>query len=118
MLFNRLTIKHIAIALAILLPACKAETVLTGIYRSKLYDEYVELKDNGRFKKYQDWFGIKPRLDGGKYLVSHDTVYLVYKRRKTIYARRDYFIIRENTLTWYHPDSPAYLKQYDIWLIN
>ena len=118
MLLNRLSTKYIAIAtgLTILLSACKAETVLTGIYRSKLYDEYVELKDNGRFKKYQDWFGIKPRLDGGNYLVSHDTVYLVYKRRKTIYARRDYFIIRANTLTWYHLDSIKYLKQYDIWL--
>lgn len=96
MLPNSLSIKYIAIVtgLAVLLSACKAETVLTGIYKSKLYDEYVELKGNGRFKKYQYWFGIKPRLDVGKYLLAQDTVYLIYKRRETIYARRDFFYHR------------------------
>lgn len=117
MLSSRLSIVHclIVTGIVILLAACKAETVLTGKYSSKLYDEYVELKDNGRFKKYQYWFGIKPRLDGGKYLVSHDTVYLVYKRHKNIYARRDYFIIGGGNLIWYHLDSPYVLKEYTIW---
>ncbi len=117
MLSSRLSIVHclIVTGIVVLLAACKAKTVLTGKYSSKLYDEYVELKDNGRFKKYQYLFGIKPRLDGGKYLVSHDTVYLVYKRHKNIYARRDYFIIGGGNLTWYHLDSPYVLKEYTIW---
>jgi hypothetical protein len=116
MLSSRLSLLHCVIVtgIAILLATCKAETVLSGKYSSKLYDEFVELKDNGRFKKYQYWLGIKPRLDGGKYLVSHDTVYLVYKRHKTVYARRDYFIIGGGNLTWYHLDSPYLLKQYTI----
>lgn len=116
MLSSRLSLLHCVIVtgIAILLATCKAETVLSGKYSSKLYDEFVELKDNGRFKKYQYWFGIKPRLDRGKYLVSHDTVYLVYKRHKTVYARRDYFIIGGGYLNWYHLDSPYLLKQYTI----
>lgn len=118
MLSSRLSLLHclIVTGIAILIAACKAETVLTGKYSSKLYDEYVELKDNGRFKKYQDWFGIKPRLDGGKYLVSGDTVYLVYKRRKITYARLDFFVIDGNSLNYYHLDSLKILKRYDIWL--
>ncbi|MBN8673281.1 MAG: hypothetical protein J0L56_04045 [Chitinophagales bacterium] len=117
MLSSRLSLLHclIVTGIAILIAACKAETVLTGKYSSKLYDEYVELKDNGRFKKYQYWFGIKPRLDGGMYLVSRDTVYLIYKRHKTLYARRDYFIIGGNALNYYHLDSANLLKQYSIW---
>lgn len=117
MLSSNLSIKHLAIVtgLWVLLTACKAEKVLTGKYSSKLYDEYVELKDNGRFRKYQYWFGIKPRLDGGMYLVSRDTVYLIYKHHKTLYARRDYFIIEGNTLSYYHLDSTNLLKQYSIW---
>lgn len=116
MLSSRLSLLHCVIVtgIAILLATCKAETVLSGKYSSKLYDEFVELKDNGRFKKYQYWFGIKLRLDRGKYLVSHDTVYLVYKRHKTVYARRDYFIIGGGYLNWYHLDSPYLLKQYTI----
>lgn len=113
---SRLSIVHclIVTGIVILLAACKAETVLTGKYSSKLYDEYVDLKDNGRFKKYQYWFGIKPRLDGGKYIVSQDTVYLIYKRHKTVYARRDYFIIGGSTLNYYHLDSTNLLKEYSI----
>jgi hypothetical protein len=116
MTLNSLSIKHITIVTGLwtLLTACKAETVLSGKYSSKLYDEYVELKDNGHFKKYQYWFGIRPRLDGGKYLVSRDTVYLIHKRHKTIYARRDFFLISGNSLKYYHLDSLEILKQYNI----
>lgn len=67
-------------------------------------------------KKYQCWFGIKPRLDGGEYQLSRSTVYFIYKRHKTIYALRDFFVISGNTLKYQYPDSLEILKHYDIGL--
>lgn len=103
------------IFITIVTVSCHSEKVVTGKYVSKLYDQYFILKDNGKYREYMDFFGLKINNQRGHYIISHDTVYLVYKHHRQWWAQRDYLILNEagGLLTHYNLDS-GFLREYNI----
>lgn len=73
--------------------ACSPE-LLTGKYTSKLHDEYLVLKENGRSRSYIKAMGVL-RINTGKdrYLLSGDSIYFVYKKKGQLYAYPHYAVL-------------------------
>lgn len=97
----------IVIVLLGFLISCKSERLAEGMRYSKFYDEYLVLKDNNKYRMYQDWFGIKLPGSNGRYILSGDTAYLIRRRKDKNYRLYGYVFINktDSTLRLQYLDS-------------
>jgi len=96
--------------------ACSPK-LLTGMYTSKLHDEYLVLKENGRSRSYIKAMGVL-RINTGRdrYLLSGDSVYFIYKKNGQLYAYPRYAVLdaARASFTLYDPSSINDRKHFAI----